>query len=104
MKQLKKLLVAGMCICFMLSVTACGNTNTADDNGAQQSEDATGAGNAGSENKDQNNDHMNDATDDDKGMVDEIGDDIKDGVDEAGDDIRDAADDAMNNNKDENKR
>ncbi|MGN1266539.1 MAG: hypothetical protein ACI4UH_01250 [Dorea sp.] len=101
MKQLKKLLLMGMCMCVVLGATACGNNN-ADDNGATQN----GTVNDTNDNvyDGTNNtvdDNMNGATDgtntnNGKDVMDEIGDDVRDGADNVVDDV-------TGNNASENK-
>lgn len=70
MKQLRKVFLIVLCIGVVMGVTACGSSNTADDNGA------TGNGQV-------------DDTGNNQGVVDEIGDDIENGVDDLEDDVSD---------------
>lgn len=79
MKHWKKLLMMLMCVGVIMSVTACGSNNNADDNGAAgngTANDANGTGNNGTNGAtDRNGDNV----------MDEIGDDIRDGAEDVGD-------------------
>ena len=93
MKHFKRTIVAILCLCVMLGVTACGGTNNND----------TGNG--------QNND-VTDGTDrrnDNGGVIDDVGDatgnvidDIGNGVENITDDMTGNDNNSMNNNTDRN--
>ena len=95
MKQWKKLVMVLMCTGVLMSVTACGRDENADDNGAvnNASDDAgtsgtTGNGTTGNGTNDATNGNTgNNSTGNgtNEGVMDEIGDDIKDGAEDVGD-------------------
>lgn len=100
MKQLKRILMVLMCAGVLVSVTACGKDENADDNGAVNGGTTDNAGNSGSDGtgtttgngtNDATNGNTgngstgNTANDNGEGVMDEIGDDIKDGAEDVGD-------------------
>lgn len=86
MKQLKKGLLAFLCVMMMGALTACGSGS--EDNGAVQ-DDHTVKEDIVDDNT------MNDATEGtrEEGLADEIGDDVMDGAEDVKDDIQDGVQD-----------
>lgn len=98
MKQLKKAVLALLCVGTIIGMTACGSDGNADDNGAVQdntTQNGTADGNG-------NVNDATDGTDNNNGALDEIGDDVKDGMDDLGDDMTDGVDDNKNTNDNAN--
>ncbi len=91
MKQFKKLCMVLLCACAIMSVTACGSKNAADDNGAvSDGANTDTTGNKDNTNNTTDNGNVNDVTDGTdndrrEGVLDEIGDDVRDGMDNVGD-------------------
>lgn len=95
MKQLKKMMMILLCVGAVMSVTACGSDQQAQDNVADDHMTTD-------ENKNDTDDNVNDATEhtgEENGVMDEIGDDVREGVDQMGDDVRDGAEDLMDDEK-----
>ena len=94
MKRWKKTMLILLCTGAVMSVTACGSDQGADDNVADD--------HMTTEDRNTEEDRMNDATGDtgnSTDTVDEIGDDIRDGAEDVKDDIRDGADDMTRDNE-----
>ena len=86
MKQLKKLMVMILCVGVLGGLTACGNSDDAD-NGAVNNETTDNAGGTGT-----NGDNMNGATNGTDGTVnknDTVGGALEEGADDVGDAVRD---------------
>lgn len=95
MKQWKKMMMILLCAGAVMSVTACGSDQQAQDNVADDHMTTD-------ENRNNTEDNVNDATEhtgEDNGVMDEIGDDVRDEADQIGDDIRDGDDDLMDDAK-----
>lgn len=117
MKQLKKMLLAFLCVGVIMGVTACGSNNR-DDNGAVTNEATDEAtddrvmDNA-NDNADDNTNGATDGnrsgsgydkTDENGGVMEELGDDVERGIDDMGDDVNDGADDVKENLNDNKNR
>lgn len=97
MKRWKKTMLILFCTGTVMSVTACGSSQGADDNVADD--------HVTTEDRNTEDDRMNDATEntgEGTDAVDEIGDDVRDGVDDVKDEIREGADDMTRDNETEN--
>lgn len=115
MKQFKKILAVLMCAGVVLGVTACGDSNKADDQSkkdetTESTDQDKGKNNndvtEGTEEKDKTDttdDTAGDAGDSaGEGMIDKAGDDLKDGAEEIGDAVTGDDDRADKEEKDTN--
>lgn len=86
MKKFKKTMIAMLCLCVMLGMTACGNNDNTDNDG--KNNDVT----EGTDNND------NDGVIDDIGNgVDDAGNAAGDVIDDVGDGVKDVTDDVTGN-------